>query len=83
MTATTFDEPFKQLFKSVYNTLPKYDYKKIKGETNYKKQSTRLLKVVCSNTSGFVGRFSKGALDNFGFPKCPCCNEDMIVENLE
>ena len=82
MTATTFGETFKQLFKNVFNSLPKYDYKKING-SNRKKQSTRLLKVVCANGTGFVGRFSKGSLNNFGFPKCPCCDEKMILENTE
>lgn len=49
-----------------------------------KKQSTRLVKVQCSNQEcGYVLRTTQKWIDKVGAPICPCNDEQMLVESQE
>jgi len=49
----------------------------LSGRSTVKKQTTRLLKVECSN-SGYVARITRKWLEDEGAPICPCCHEVMV-----
>jgi hypothetical protein len=48
------------------------------GADGPKKQGTRMLKVECSEGSGYIVRMTRKWLDEFGAPKCPCHDEVMV-----
>lgn len=49
-----------------------------------KKQSTRLVKVQCSNQEcGYVLRTTAKWIDKVGAPICPCNDLQMTVESAE
>lgn len=45
-----------------------------------KKQTTRMLKVECSEGSGYKVRLARSWLDSFGAPSCPCHSLVMVGE---
>jgi len=45
-----------------------------------KKQTTRLLKVICAEGSGYTARVTRKWLTQYGPPICPCHKEPMIED---
>lgn len=81
MTATVVSEPLRQVLES--EVLPKLgEYPHAALSTTSKPgtvQTTRMLKVVCLNDTGYLVRMTQKWLDLYGPPACPCCDETMEV----
>lgn len=45
-----------------------------------KKQGTRMLKVVCTNGTGYTVRMTRMWIDTHGTPSCPCCGLPMVED---
>ena len=79
MTATTEGEEFETIFSEVFKQLPDYPHKALLN-MNRKKQTTRLIKVVCEEHN-YIARVSRKTLEELGAPICPSCNEPMTTCN--
>lgn len=81
-TATTAgDDLAKHLGEILSKTLGAYPHAalaNVDGADGPKKQGTRMLKVECEQGSGYVVRMTRKWLDEYGAPKCPCHDEQMI-----
>ena len=84
MTATKPDEELKKLLLEIEKDIGKYPHKEL-IYTNQKKQSTRMLKLVCPvnhgklKTGQFILRGSLTTIQEMGLPTCPC-GEKMDIE---
>jgi len=77
MTATTVGAGLAARFSSL--DLEPYPHQRLNASSAPKKQTTRLLKVVClSHERPYIARMSEQALDEIGFPVCPC-GEGMVL----
>lgn len=78
MTATVAGDELKARLDEIAAELGDYPHAALvnPGE-GVKKQSTRMLKVECSEGSGYVVRMTRKWLDEFGTPSCPCHGEPM------
>ena len=79
MTATTESKEFETIFAEVFKQLPDYPHKALLN-INRKKQTTRLIKVVCEE-HGYIARVSRKTLETLGCPICPICKESMTTCN--
>jgi predicted transcriptional regulator len=81
MTATTAGEDLKARLDDIAADLGEYPHAAMvnpaaaQGEP---KQGTRMLKVECSEGSGYIVRMTRKWLDEYGTPSCPCHEERMI-----
>lgn len=93
MTATTNSEWLDEQLEKWIAEHGEYPHKKMNLEGK-KKQTTRLLKYVCTDTAlnpdtnkleqGYFNvRVTQGVIDNFGEPICPCggCDGSMVHES--
>ena len=87
MTATTASENLNKYFETIVSELGKFPHAEI-DQSQRKKQSTRMLKVVCpdflcqfniENEKPFTVRMSQSVYD-YAAPKCGCCNATMEIE---
>ena len=81
-TATTVGEELAEELKPLAEALGEYPHAILAtmgpgGADGPKKQSTRMLKVVCAEQSGYVVRMTRKWLDEVGAPVCPCHDERM------
>lgn len=74
-TATTASPELKEKLVALAAELGPFDHAAIKKDA-LKRQTTRLLKVVCPN-EGYIARITKKWIDDMGFPTCPC-GEEML-----
>ena len=79
MTATTESKEFETIFSEVFKQLPDYPHKALIN-MNRKKQTTRLIKVVCEE-HGYIARVSRKTIETLGCPICPICKESMTTCN--
>jgi len=79
MTATTESKEFEKIFSEVFKQLPDYPHKALIN-MNRKKQTTRLIKVVCEE-HGYIARVSRKTIETLGCPICPICKESMTTCN--
>jgi hypothetical protein len=81
MTATVAGEALKARLDDIASDLGAYPHAAMvnpgaaQGEP---KQGTRMLKVECSEGSGYIVRMTRKWLDEFGTPICPCHQEPML-----
>ena len=94
MTCTEGKEKYKKLHAEVFKLLPDYPHGKLTGSTNDKKQSTRLVKIMCENEdcesqshtahgkklNGYTLRGTRVWISKYGCPKCPACDEEMLPQ---
>lgn len=80
LTATRGGDEFKEWVKPLVDKLGEYPHAKLNLAAR-KKQGTRLVKVECQNggceAEGYKARVTRKWLDDFGAPRCPCCDEPM------
>lgn len=82
MTATTMtDETWERMKPILHERLGSYPHARMKAVNNARKQSTRMVKVFCPVTDYKV-RMSRKPIDEWGFPKCPCCDKPMEVDDV-
>jgi len=80
MTATTLgDNAWKYLEPIVTERIGAYPHARITKPSTKKKQSTRMIKAECLGT-GYTVRLSRKWIDEYGQPKCPCCDILMAVQ---
>lgn len=76
----TESTPSKELaatLKAIAKDLGPYPHTALQPGDGPKKQSTRMLKVACSEGSGYIVRMTRKWLDDLGEPKCPCHDTKM------
>lgn len=87
MTSTTIGQGLGAWIDDQITRLGKYPHATL-DTTKRKKQTTRLVKVICPNMEcehlqenerPYVARLSMSALD-YGAPKCGCCNDLMVID---
>ena len=84
MTATNPNEDLKKLLLEIEKAIGKYPHKEL-IYTNQKKQTTRMLKLICPVTHGelktgqYILRGSLATIQEMGLPTCPC-GEEMDIE---
>ena len=85
MTATVAGEALRGILAEIAETLGEYPHAIIsagaEGADGPKKQGTRMLKVECSEGSGYKVRMTRQWIDEVGLPICPCHREEMTLEN--
>lgn len=80
MTATTMtDETWNEMKPILEKRLGEYPHARMKAVNNTRKQSTRMVKVFCPATDYKV-RMTRKPIDEYGVPKCPCCDEPMVID---
>lgn len=82
MTATVAGEALKErLGEIIEDTLGAYPHAALRSgeEGAPKKQTTRMLKVECSEGSGYIVRMTRKWIDEVGLPLCPCHREEMLL----
>lgn len=81
MTATVAGDELRERLVKIAEGLGDYPHGALLGLSDGadgpKKQGTRMLKVECSEGSGYIVRMTRKWLDEFGAPKCPCHDEVM------
>ena len=91
MTATIATDELKYKIAQWVNEIGLYPHSKL-NLADRKKQSTRLIKYVCQDTAldpdtnklerGYFNvRVTRGIVDEFGEPICPCCKLPMVEES--
>lgn len=71
-TATFAGEKFKQIMRPIIKLHGHYPHARLDVLPEYKKQTTRLIKVLCKHSScGYTCRVTRMWLDRFGPPMCP------------
>ncbi|MGO4251270.1 hypothetical protein AB4Y81_03295 [Paenarthrobacter sp. TAF1] len=82
MTATVAGDDLKAELEKIAANLGDYPHAAIvnpgQGADGPKKQTTRMMKVECSEGSGYKARMTRQWLEEYGAPFCPCHNEQMI-----
>ena len=74
-TSTVAGEELAERLRKIGDGLGDYPHSAlVPAMLEKKKQGTRLLKVMCVECD-FIGRFSRRALDEIGYPVCPCGRE--------
>jgi hypothetical protein len=82
-TATVAGEELKKKLRAIEKTLGPYPHKALDlGASGEKKQTTRLLKMACSNCE-FVARVTQKWVSMMNNPKCWCCGADIIPPESE
>jgi len=80
MTATVASEDLAATLSLAADALGSYPHAALSGSVNGadgpKTQGTRMLKVVCKSTD-YTIRMTRKWLDEYGTPKCPCCDQSM------
>lgn len=80
MTATVAGEALAaKLASFVLLILGDYPHAALSPDVGIKKQTTRMLKVVCPE-SGYIVRTTAKWLAEYGTPLCPCHQESMLLE---
>ena len=82
-TSTTASETLVPKLNAVVLKLGEYPHaalNKIENETSSHTQTTRMLKAECVNETGYKVRLSRKWLEEYGAPKCACCDEPMETE---
>lgn len=80
MTATVPGPELAVKLKEIAAKLGAYPHAKLSDEVSgRKKQSTRMIKVVCPD-SGYTLRTTRKWLDEVGVPYCPCCKKEMEID---
>lgn len=83
MTATVAGDELKARLEGIVEELGAYPHAALanpgEGADSPKKQTTRMLKVECSEGSGYKARMTRQWLEDFGAPFCPCHNERMDI----
>lgn len=79
MTATVAGAELEARLQGLAVELGAYPHSAISPAVGVKKQTTRMLKVECSEGSGYVARMTRKWLEEFGAPFCPCHSERMDV----
>jgi hypothetical protein len=82
MTATVASEELQELFKQYAIELGEYPHVKLDPKSKPKKQTTRLLKVVCPECE-YTIRVTRKHLDGAGAPFCPCKWDPMSEEGQD
>lgn len=79
-TTDTITDTFKEKLEKVVEKLGTYPHAAIKPTERPIVQKTYMLKVVCQEDPEFFVRMTKGKMEDFGTPICPCHNEEMVEE---
>lgn len=92
-TATVPGPAFIETVTPILERLGAYPHAAMNPSINVKKQTTRLLKVVCPAPENHEGAFEDGSLDyivrmsakvyEVAPPKCGICDEDMVLDGAE
>lgn len=81
MTATTAGPELTAHLNELVDELGAYPHAAIiagaEGADGPAKQGTRMLKVECTEGSGYVVRMTRKWIDEYGTPSCPCHAEPM------
>lgn len=77
-TATVAGPEFTALWAPIEKKLGPYPHGGMVVDPNRKKQSTRMMKVICSEC-GYTARTTRVWLEMMGAPICPCNQEPMEV----
>lgn len=79
MTATVAGDELKAKLDAIAADLGAYPHAAIvPADSGVKKQSTRMMKVECSEGSGYKVRMTRQWLAEYGAPSCPCHGEVML-----
>lgn len=77
MRSTTSSAKLEKHLKEILKDLPPYPHKKLNMRHDpVKKQTTRMLKMECSEC-GYIARSSKSVIELFGPVICPCNEQPM------
>lgn len=86
MTSTHAGPGLLERFEPILERLGEYPHSAINlsggGSETPKKQTTRMLKMVCPNT-GYIARTTQKWIDEYGTSLCPCCRVEMELEVKE
>jgi hypothetical protein len=81
MTTSTAGEDLALELNKLAESLGEYPHGALlaggRGADGPKKQGTRMLKVECTEGSGYVVRMTRKWLDEYGAPTCPCHSMKM------
>lgn len=79
MTATVAGEALKARLTALLDHLGDYPHAALDAAlAGGRKQSTRMLKVMCEET-GYTLRTTRKWLEEYGAPYCPCCQAQMSL----
>ena len=82
MTATTESDEFKDMAKKIVAKIGKYPHKELPPNPNRKKQTTRMIKVICPNCDEYHVRMSK-TMYLLAAPVCGYCVETTDASPFE
>ena len=82
LTATVAGDGLKYIISKWIEELGEYPHAEmtLADATGRKKQTTRLLKAICSNGGEYKFRITRTIANDYGLPNCMCCNEPMRLE---
>ncbi|WP_336628483.1 MULTISPECIES: hypothetical protein [unclassified Microbacterium] len=84
MTATVAGDALRDKLALIVLELGDYPHAALSPSlSGVKKQGTRMLKVECSEGSGYMVRMTKKWLDEYGAPTCPCHSVRMDAPSTE
>jgi len=81
MTATTVSDALMETINKIVKKIGKYPHKKL-SNANKKKQTTRMIKVVCSNCNIYHVRMSR-TMYEMAKPNCGYCIDNTDVSPFE
>ena len=81
-SATNAGKALKAMLAKIEEKLGGYPHDKLNLNAGKKRQTTRLLKVLCEDC-GYTVRVTRTWIDKLGCPICPGCNEAMTEDGKE
>ena len=82
MTATTESDEFKAMAKKIVAKIGKYPHKELPDNSNRKKQTTRMIKVICPECNEYHVRMTK-TMYLLAAPVCGYCVETTDISPFE
>ena len=79
-TSTPASEELREKLQAIADKLGVYPHAAINVGDRPTVQKTYYLKVQCPEDDEYFVRMTQTKIDDFGYPKCPCHNEEMAEE---
>lgn len=77
---TPANDELKEKIQAIVDKLGPYPHAAIRPEDRPVVQKTYMLKVLCTEDPDYFVRMTKGKIEEYGAPSCPCHNLEMEVE---
>lgn len=79
-SSENISEELDELLKGIADKLGPFPHAAIRPDDRPTVQKTYMLKVMCPEDADYFVRMTKGKIEEFGTPYCPCHHEEMVEE---